>query len=185
MLGAPIIMGAENWDDHDRSGRYMARDFAYNYLNSCDENAIIFTMGDNDTFPIWYIQEVEGVRTDVRVLCLPYLSTDWYINQLRRQVWESTPVKFTMEPEKYVMGTRDMVYVFDRKELYINEKYEASKKSLEEPYNNLYDLLVSTLSKSDFPKSESTTWNQLKEDRDRIYPAQLIGLSRMLTQRDA
>ncbi len=185
MLGAPIIMGSENWKDHDRSGRFMARDFAYNYLNSCDKNAVIFTNGDNDTFPLWYIQEVEGVRTDVRVLCLPYLSTDWYINQMRRQVWESPPVKFTMNPEKYVMGTRDMIYVFDRKELFINEKYEASKKNLEESYNNFFNLLTSILSNSNFPKAETLTWTQLKEHKTDITPAQLLGLSRMLTQNDA
>lgn len=184
-IAAPVLMGTENWNDHDRSGRYMARDFAYNYLNTCDKNALIFTRGDNDTFPLWYIQEVEGVRTDVRVLCLPYLSTDWFINQLRRQVWESTPVKFTMDPEKYVMGTRDMIYVFDRKELFINEKYEASKKQLEPAYSRFYEQFLAILQNSEFPKTEAKTWEQLNNQQQEITPAQLLGLARMMTQKEA
>ena len=80
-LIVPTLLAFDNWDDHDRSNRSTARDFAYNYLMSCDYNAILFTNGDNDTFPLWYIQEVEGVRTDVRVANMSLLSTDWHINQ--------------------------------------------------------------------------------------------------------
>ena len=82
----PGILAFENWDDHDRSNRSTARDFAANYLNSCDYNAILFTNGDNDTFPLWYIQEVEGVRTDVRVANMSLLSTDWHINQMKKEL---------------------------------------------------------------------------------------------------
>lgn len=113
-LSVPTIMLAENWDDHDRSGRYVARDFAYNYLNTCEPNAIIFTNGDNDTFPLWYAQEVEGVRTDVRVVNLSLLGTDWYIDQMKRKAYESAPIKITMEFDQYVQGTRDIVYIMDR-----------------------------------------------------------------------
>jgi hypothetical protein len=114
FLLVPGIMLAENYDDHDRSGRYFARDLAKNYLNSCEKDAILFTFGDNDTFPLWYIQEVEGYRTDVRVVNMSLLSTDWYINQLRQQYYDSKPVAITFGPLKILQGTRDQILVIDQ-----------------------------------------------------------------------
>jgi hypothetical protein len=113
LVLVPGIMAAENWDDHDRSDRYTARDLGANYLKTCQPNGIIFTNGDNDTFPLWYNQEVEGVRTDVRVCNLSYLQTDWYINQMRLKAYESDPMPFSMDEEKYRQGTRDIVYLMD------------------------------------------------------------------------
>jgi hypothetical protein len=108
-LVIPALMAAEGWDDHNRSKRSMSRDFAVNYLNTCAPNAILFTNGDNDTFPLWYAQEVEGIRTDVRVVNLSLLQTDWYINQMRRAAYESAPVPFTIPAEKYVQSKLEVV----------------------------------------------------------------------------
>ncbi|MBN2165042.1 MAG: DUF2723 domain-containing protein [Marinilabiliaceae bacterium] len=110
----PALMASENWDDHDRSERYVARDLAYNYLNTCQENAILFTNGDNDTFPLWYIQEVERVRTDVRVCNLSYLQTDWYIDQMKRKAYKSDPLPFSLTHDKYVTGKREVVHLVER-----------------------------------------------------------------------
>ncbi len=106
-LGVPTLMASENWDDHDRSDRRTCADFGYNYLMSCEPNAIIFTYGDNDTFPLWYMQEVEGVRTDVRVCNLSYLQTDWYIDQMKRQYYESAPLPIKVGRKLYAEGVRD------------------------------------------------------------------------------
>lgn len=118
LIAVPIQMAGQNWDDHDRSGRYVARDFAYNYLNSCDTDAILFTNGDNDTFPLWYAQEVEGIRTDVRVINLSYLGADWYIEQMQKKVYESDPVPFSLSKELYRSGKRDIVYIVNRIDKY-------------------------------------------------------------------
>jgi hypothetical protein len=119
-------MAKENWDDHDRSGRYVARDLAWDYLNSCQDDAILFTNGDNDTFPLWYIQEVESVRTDVRVCNLSYLQTDWYIDQMRRKAYKSDPLPFSLKHDQYVAGTRDIIYIIPR------EQFKGKRLDLKE-----------------------------------------------------
>ena len=111
-LGAvPCVMAKENWHDHDRSDRYTALAVAKNYLDSCEPNAILFTLGDNDTFPLWYAQEVEGYRTDVRVCNLMLLSTSWYVDQMKRKAYESDPLPISMTWEQYRDGTRDVLYL--------------------------------------------------------------------------
>ena len=109
----PALMGFQNWDDHDRSGRFAARDFAANYLNSLAPNAIIFTQGDNDTYPLWYAQEVENIRRDVRVVNLSLLGVDWYINQLRRKTNDAAIVPMTLSPDKIRGSKRDISVFID------------------------------------------------------------------------
>lgn len=112
-IWVPFMMGKQGWDDHDRSSRYTARDFAGNYLATCAKNAVLFTNGDNDTFPLWYEQEVEEYRTDVRVLNLSLLNTDWYIDQASRKAYDSDAVPFSLPRSKYRSGSCDQVF-FDR-----------------------------------------------------------------------
>jgi hypothetical protein len=109
LLAAPVLMAAQNWDDHDRSGRYTAVAHAKAYLDGCEPNAILFTIGDNDTFPLWYAQEIEGYRTDVRIVCSTLLPTDWYIDMMKRKAYESDPMPISFEHDQYVDGTMDFV----------------------------------------------------------------------------
>ena len=110
-LLVPIQMASQTWDDHDRSGRYTCRDFGANYLNSMqrDGHPIILTNGDNDTFPLWYNHEVEGVRTDTRVVNMEYLQTDWYIDQMKRQAYDSPPLPISLSHEDYKEGRMEYV----------------------------------------------------------------------------
>jgi hypothetical protein len=113
LLASPVLMAFTEWRGHDRSTKTVARDMAYNYLVSCPPNAILFTYGDNDTYPLWYAQEVENIRPDVRVVNISLLSADWYIRQMQRQMNESAPLPITMPFSKYKTGVRDIVYYRD------------------------------------------------------------------------
>lgn len=103
-LSGPALMASEGWDDHNRRGRFFSVDSAKNYLNSCQPNGVIYSGGDNDTFPLWYAQDVEGVRTDMRVLVLSYYNTDWYIEQSMEKSYESDPVPYTLTLHNYRQG---------------------------------------------------------------------------------
>ena len=111
----PYIMAEQNWDDHDRSNRYAAHDFARNYLETCAPNAILFTHGDNDTFPVWYAQEVEGIRPDVKICCLPYFASDWYIDQMKCASYDAKPMPLSIERIKYEPNTRDQLMIDSRR----------------------------------------------------------------------
>ena len=114
LITVPGVLASQNWDDHDRSGKYMTRDYAKNYLESCAPNAILFTYGDNDTFPLWYVQEVEGVRRDIKIVNISYLGMDWYISQQQFKTYDADPVPFSFTKDKYYMGRMDAVLFQDR-----------------------------------------------------------------------
>jgi len=109
IIIVPGVLAANNWDDHDRSGKYTTNAMARKYLESCAPNAILFTIGDNDTFPLWYLQEIEGVRRDVRVVNTSLFQTDWYIDQMKRKAYESDPIPSQLTHNQYRGGTRDVI----------------------------------------------------------------------------
>lgn len=102
LLAAPVLMASQNWDDHDRSNKYTAISMAKSYLNSCEPNAILFTIGDNDTFPLWYAQEIEGVRTDIKIVNTSLFMTDWYIDQMKMKTYEADGVPISFTHDQYV-----------------------------------------------------------------------------------
>ncbi len=109
-LAVPVLMGSQNWDDHDRSNRYTAQSMAKMYLDSCDENAIIFTIGDNDTFALWYAQGIEGYRQDVRIVNTSLFQTDWYIDDMKKKAFDSDPIPSQLSHDKYKYGSRDFLF---------------------------------------------------------------------------
>ena len=139
-LVVPLQMVSQTWDDHDRSGRYTTRDFGMNYLDSLDENAIIFTNGDNDTFPLWYAQEVEGHRTDVKVVNLSYLTTDWYANQIQHPSYDAPAID---------MLARPVDYAYDRMQFsYVDQDADTTAVNVFSSLRQIYD-----------PASSNNRWN--------------------------
>ena len=125
FLAVPVLMGSQEWDDHDRSKKTLPRDIGKDYLESCPKNAILFSFGDNDTYPLWYAQEVEGIRPDVRVMNYSLFATDWYINELRYKVNESAPVDVLFTPEQIQGNTRDAVFINALPGFDANKYYDA------------------------------------------------------------
>ena len=139
----PIQMAGQTWDDHDRSGRYTCRDFGQNYLSSLDEkgNPVIFTNGDNDTFPLWYNQETEGFRTDARVCNLSYLQTDWYIDQMKRPAYDSPSLPISWTRLQYVAGTREGIQVHPEALQQVMAYYKDDPEGLKQTIGeNPYEL---------------------------------------------
>ena len=113
LVAVPALMAQQNWDDHDRSNRFTAHLNAQAYLESCDPNAIMFTIGDNDTFPLWYMQEVEGIRTDIKLINTSLFATDWYIDQMKRATYDAPPIPSQLTHDLYKFGSLDVAYYFD------------------------------------------------------------------------
>jgi transmembrane protein TMEM260 (protein O-mannosyltransferase) len=145
FLAVPVLMGQQEWDDHDRSKKTLARDLAKDYLESCPPNAMLFSFGDNDTYPLWYAQEVEGIRPDVRVMVNSLLGTDWYMNQLRYKVNQSAPFDIIYTPEQIMGSKRDVVY-FSKL-----PGFDESK------YYDLYDIMKNVIGSDDAKYSTNQT----------------------------
>lgn len=133
LFAAPVLMGSQNWDDHDRSGRYTAPASARAYLDSCEKNAILFTIGDNDTFPLWYLQEVEGYRTDVRIVNTSLLMTDWYIDSMKSKAYDSDPMPISFAHKDYVGQKRDYLVYRNKTEERLNIKEFMDFVSSDDP----------------------------------------------------
>ncbi|MEI7470853.1 MAG: DUF2723 domain-containing protein [Chitinophagaceae bacterium] len=159
ILAVPVLMASQEWDDHDRSQKVLARDLAKDYLESCDKNAILVTFGDNDTYPLWYAQEVEGIRKDIRVINQSLLGTDWYINQLRYKVNESAPTDVILSAEQIQGSNRDQI-VF-------NQRSGMADKTLD-----LYSLIKDYIGSTD----KSRTLEGRDGNPINAYPTQKVSI---------
>lgn len=157
LLAVPVLMASQEWDDHDRSKKVLARDLGSDYLESCEKNAILISFGDNDTYPLWYTQEVEGVRKDLRVVNYSLLGTDWYINQLRYKVNESEPADVILTPEQIQGGKRDRIY------------YYPLPGYNQTDYYDLYKVFKDVIA-SDDPAKMAPMQEGEEEDRPNVYP---------------
>ncbi len=165
----PLQMVSQTWDDHDRSGRYTTRDFGANYLNCLDENAIIFTNGDNDTFPLWYAQEVEGVRTDVKVVNLSYLTTDWYANQIRQPSYDAPAIRLTAQPKDYA---------YDRLQYsYVDKPADSSAVHVRRALEDLYSQPGSDIHTVRYPRMYLPVDAEAMVKAGRIKPSEAAAMS--------
>jgi len=184
LVAVPGLMAMENWDDHDRSGRYTTRALARNYLNSCDENAIIFTNGDNDTFPLWYIQEVEGFRTDIRVVNLSYLTADWYIEQMMHKFYNSDPLPMSMSREQYRHGRRDYAYLAENTNTLITQKYRSNEAKHQDNVMRLYEEATALVESSLLPSSHPGDYRAFGELRDKMDPTRFYSYLRAFNREE-
>jgi len=184
LILVPGIMARENWDDHDRSNRYTAPAFARNFLNSCLPEAVMFTNGDNDTFPLWYLQEVEGVRTDVRIVNLSYLTADWYIEQMKQTYYDSQALPISMTKEQYSQGSRDYAYLVDAAAVLINEKYRVNRETYEQDVMDIYNDVLRVVDASTLQRDHAKDYSALKALETNMDPLRLYGYMRTFNTED-
>ncbi len=168
LILVPGILVANNWDDHDRSDKYTARAMAKKYLDSCAENGILFSIGDNDTFALWYAQEIEGYRTDVRVVNTSLFQTDWYIDQMKRKAYESDPVPSSLTHDQYRYGTRDYIM----KKQFVYDARGRKQRLLNTDTLHIKDFL--NFVTSDNPKTKYKYIIQQQGEDPSFYPTQLV-----------
>lgn len=169
-LAVPVLMAAQEWDDHDRSKKVLARDMAIDYLESCAPNAIVISFGDNDTYPLWYAQEVEGVRRDVRVINSSLLGTDWYINQLRYKVNKSDPIDVIWTPDQIIGSKRDGIYFYaDAPGAKVDQTQPMELYTLMKDYAGSEDPnRMVQISESDFANIYPTKKVKISVDKDFV-----------------
>jgi hypothetical protein len=178
FFAVPVIMGTQDWDDHDRSGRYLARDVANDYLNSCAPDAILFTNGDNDTFPLWYAQEVENSRTDVRVCNLMLLNTDWYVDQMKRRTYGSAPLPVTLPVQKYYDGINNQLFIIEKTKDPVDistvidfVKSDNKATKVQVSTNEILDIIPTRTIRIPVDKEKVLASGTVKpEDADKIVP---------------
>lgn len=171
-MGVPALMASENWDDHDRSNRYIATDTGYNYLNTCAPNAILFCNGDNDTFPLWYSQEVEGTRNDIRTCNLSYISAPWYISAMQRPYYTGDKLPIDLRPEEYQENSLDIAIVQDMPQfggkLPADKAFDLMRNKDLQERDGIGYLFASTLSFPVDKKKVIEAGIVAKEDYDKI-----------------
>ncbi len=160
LLAVPLLMASQEWDDHDRSKKVIARDLAKDYLESCAPNAILFSFGDNDTYPLWYAQEVEGIRTDVRVINYSLLGIDWYINQLRYKVNQSAPIDVIWNADQIQGRKRDYI------------RYRETPGLNPNQYFDLYDMMKNYVGSDDPGKMAATNG----EESINVFPVKKVSV---------
>ncbi len=181
-LIVPLQMVSQTWDDHDRSGRTAARDFGRNYLSSIAPNGVIFCNGDNDTFPLWYLQEVEGYRTDVRAVNLSYLSTDWYISQMQRAAYESAPLPMLADKNTYAYDERQFCYFMQPADSAVSALESLKHVYSPESKQNNYGINEIRYAKVYMPIDADKAIKAgvvREEQRDKIEPSINLDLQRM------
>lgn len=172
ILLVPTILAANNWDDHDRSDKYTARAMAKKYLDSCAENGILFSIGDNDTFALWYAQEIEGYRTDVRVVNTSLFQTDWYIDQMKRKAYDSDPIPSQLTHDQYKLGTRE--YIIKRLS-YTDPRTGEDKRIYSKDTLMIKDFMAFVSNEN--PKTKLKSVLELEGDDPNQYPSQYKNLN--------
>ena len=178
-LGVPVLMAQQNWDDHDRSNRATAVEMARNYLNSVGPQGILITHGDNDTFPLWYAQEVEDVRTDVRICNTSLLGTDWHIDQMKYACNESKPLPLTVEPDQYLYGTNEFIYIYDTRDTIIPistvmDVFKHPKAKIELTSGRMVDYIMSRRISVPVNKKNVIKYGILEEKYADLIPDEIV-----------